>query len=208
MADHRPCLCVFAKVPSLGRVKSRLAAELGAGAALEAYITLVERGLERLSGTELPLELWVDGDPAHHLVQAWARRHALTVRRQPCGDLGRKMHEAIRRCCAGGRPGIVIGSDLPEVDAAYVDRAAALLEAHDVVLGPTEDGGYALVGLKAPLEALFADIPWGTGLVYARTREKSDRLGLSTAAMPETWDVDTLADWQRFQGSRTGHGNP
>ena len=199
MADCRPpCLCVFVKAPVPGRVKSRLARELGADAAFEAYRILVERVLDAVSPVEFPVELWVSGDPENPLVHEWSRRHGLAVRRQPPGDLGRKMHGAISSCCEAGRPGIVIGSDLPAVDADYVNRAASLLAERDVVLGPTEDGGYALIGLNTPVAALFAGIDWGTDRVYRQTRDKIDRLGLSAAELPMTWDVDTPADWRRF----------
>ena len=199
MADgRRPCLCVFVKAPVPGRVKSRLARELGAGAALEAYRILVERELEAITQVDFPVELWVSGDPENPLVTDWSRRYALPVRRQPPGDLGQKMHAAIAGCCDAGRPGIVIGSDLPAVDADYVNQAASLLAERDLVLGPAEDGGYALIGSKTPLATLFAGIDWGTGRVCRQTREKIDRLGLSSAELPVTWDVDTLADWRRF----------
>ena len=203
---HRPCLCVFVRAPVPGRVKSRLAGELGAGAALEAYRVLVERELDAISVVEFPVELWVEGDPDHPLVNDWSRRYALTVRRQPTGDLGRKMHEAIRSCCNAGRAGMVIGSDLPAVDAAYVERAASLLEERDLVLGPAADGGYALIGLKTPMAALFTGIDWGTGRVYRQTREKADGFGLRVGELPMTWDVDSPADWQRFLRSLPGAG--
>ena len=199
MADHAlPCLCVFVKSPKLGRVKSRLAGQIGAQAALEAYIALVERELEALSDIELPVELWVAGEPRHRLVRDWSKRYALDVRQQPPGDLGHKMVEAIRSCCDAGRPGMVVGSDLPEVGGAYVSAAASLLANHDAVLGPTEDGGYALIGLHTALATLFTGIDWGTNRVYAQTRQRTDRLGLRVAELPRTWDVDTLADWRRF----------
>ena len=193
-----PCLCVFVRAPAPGRVKSRLAPRLGARGALEAYRMLVERELDALQEVELPVELWVDGDVDNHLVRYWSRRYALAVRRQPPGDLGWKMHEAIRSCREAGRAGIVIGSDLPEVDADYVKLAASLLADHDVVLGPAEDGGYVLIGLKAPIATLFTGIDWGTDRVYLQTREKIDSLELSVSELAVTWDVDTFPDWQRF----------
>ena len=199
MVNHPwPRLCVFVKAPGPGRVKTRLAARIGARGALEVYTALVECLLERLGPLELPVELWVDGETDNDLVRDWSRRYALRVREQPRGDLGRKMLGAIRSCCDAGHPGIVIGSDLPEVGAAYVNAAASLLSGHDLVLGPTEDGGYALVGANAPVEELFTGIDWGGSKVYAQTMEKIDRLGLSVAELPETWDVDTLEDWRRL----------
>ncbi len=204
-----PCLCVFVKAPVAGRVKTRLARDLGAEAALEAYRVLVERQLEAIAPVEFPVELWVQGDPNHPSIREWARRHALPVRRQVSGDLGRNMHDAILSCRDAGRAGIVIGSDLPTVDADYIHQAATLLAARDLVLGPTEDGGYALIGLNAPkvgdgcgLEALFAGIDWGTGRVCRQTRQRASRLGLSVSELPMTWDVDTLADWRRFLRGR------
>ena len=199
-SDDLPCLCVFVKAPSLGRVKTRLAAQIGARAALDAYTTLVERLLEGLVDLQLPVELWVDGEATNDLVRDWSRRYALPVRGQGPGDLGCKMLRALQSCCAAGHPGIVIGSDLPEVGAAYVGAAASLLAGHDVVLGPTEDGGYALIGVNAPIRELFTGIPWGGNLVYAQTRKRIDRLGLRVAELPKTWDVDTEEDWRRFMG--------
>ena len=197
-ATRSPRLCVFARAPSLGRVKSRLAQQLGTEAALSAHVALVERALDRLADVTLPMELWVEGDLANRQVRRWAQRHALALKRQPCGDLGHRMLAAIASCCAAGHPAIVVGSDLPELDAAYVEDSAALLASHDVVIGPTEDGGYGLIGMKAPHAALFTGIAWGTEQVYGQTRAKIDRLGLSVAELPTTWDVDTPADWQRF----------
>ena len=202
MAERRtPCLCVFVKAPVPGRVKSRLARDLGAGQALEAYRVLVERELDAFSQVEFPVELWVSGDPGNAQVRDWSMRYALTVRRQPSGDLGRNMHEAISSCCAAGRAGVVIGSDLPAVDASYVELAASLLQERDLVLGPAEDGGYALIGLNTPVATLFSDIDWGTDRVYRQTRSKAERLGLSVGELPITWDVDTIADWKRFLGT-------
>ena len=195
---HPPCLCVFVKAPVPGGVKSRLARDLGPGPALEAYRVLVERELDAIAQVEFPVELWVNGDPGNSLVKDWSVRYALTVRRQSPGDLGRKMGDAIGSCCAAGRAGIVIGSDLPAVDAHYVELAASLLQERDLVLGPAEDGGYALIGLNAPIATLFTDIDWGTDRVYRQTRSKAERLGLSVGELPMTWDVDTIADWQRF----------
>ena len=201
MIERRPVrLCLFVKAPVAGRVKTRLAAGLGAEQALAAYVTLVERELEALADLDMAIEMWVAGDLHHRQVRSWARRYALRLRRQPAGDLGGRMHAAIRHCSDAGCAGIVIGSDLPEVDAAYVDRAAALLAGHDLVLGPTEDGGYALIGMHSPNATLFADIAWGTGRVHAQTMEQARRLGLTVAQLATTWDVDDLRDWRRFLG--------
>ncbi len=201
-----PRLCVFARAPVSGRTKERLARHIGAQAAFDAYCVLVGRLLDSLANTKLSTELWVDGDTDDPLIQQWARRYRLPVVSQPGGGLGDRMHEAIRRCRAAGRAGIVIGSDLPAVDTAYVESAAALLRDHDAVIGPAEDGGYALIGMHRPNPAVFSGIDWGTEAVYAQTRAKLDALGLRVGELPMTWDVDTLADWRRFLRCAPGSG--
>ena len=128
-----------------------------------------------------------------------AKRYGFGIRRQPCGDLGAKMLAAIEFCCRRGRPGLVVGSDLPPLDAAYVRQAAAALQRHEVVLGPAEDGGYGLVGLRAPAPELFAGLPWGTSGVAAETRVRIARLNLKLAELPPLWDVDDVQGWRRFQ---------
>ena len=193
-----PRLCVFVKAPELGRVKTRLARHLGAAAACRAHEALVAHVLDRLAGCALTKELWVAGDGAHPQVAVWSQRLGAVVQVQPPGDLGVKMHAAVAACCAAGQPALVVGSDLPELDGPYVERAAAALAAHDLVLGPTEDGGYGLVGLKAPAPLLFKSIAWSTPAVLAETRSRADQLRLSIAELPTTWDVDGIDDWRRF----------
>jgi glycosyltransferase A (GT-A) superfamily protein (DUF2064 family) len=83
---------------------------------------------------------------------------------------------------------------------AYVARAAALLSAGsaDVVLGPCDDGGYYLVGVRAPRPALFDGIPWSTGGVLAATLERARGLGLRVSVLPAWFDVDTEGDLRRL----------
>ncbi len=197
-----PRLCVFVRAPVPGHVKSRLAGQIGTQAAFEANCILTERILDALADISLCVELWVAGDTDNCLIRQWAGRFNLAVRSQPPGDLGWKMHRALEHCHACGGAGMVIGSDLPAVDAAYIERATALLASHDAVLGPAEDGGYALIGLHRPNAAIFTGIDWSTDAVCTQTRAKLNGLGLSVGELPTTWDVDTLADWRRFLANR------
>ena len=193
-----PRLCVFAKAPEPGRVKTRLARHLGAAAACRAHEALVAHVLSRLAGCALTKELWVAGDAGHPQVAVWSQRLGALVRVQPQGDLGDRMHAAVSACCAAGQPALIVGSDLPEIDVPYIERAAAALTAHDLVLGPVEDGGYGLVGLKAPAPLLFSGIAWSTPTVLAETRSRADQLRLSVSELPTTWDVDGIDEWRRF----------
>ena len=193
-----PRLCVFVKAPEPGRVKTRLARHLGAAAACRAHEALVAHVVDGLAGCPLAKELWVDGDAGHPQVALWAQRLEAAIRAQPPGDLGVKMQAAVAACGTVGQPALIVGSDLPEIDLAYIEQAAALLVAHDLVLGPAEDGGYGLIGLQAPVPLLFSGIPWSTPAVLAETRSRAAQLGLSVAELPTTWDVDDIDGWRRF----------
>ncbi len=224
-------LCIFARAPQLGQVKTRLAESLGAVAALSAYETLVSNTLSQVCGHErFEIEFWVDDDPpreshtrsvaigsttqaaaaidatARELLSDWVVQFDLTVRAQAGVDLGTRMAAALRQCLADGRDGIVIGTDCPAVDAVYVAQGFAALQRSDLVLGPAEDGGYGLVGIgrrgAGSLDAVFEDIDWGTDEVLAQTLDRAERCGLSVCLLETIWDVDSAADWIRFLESR------
>jgi uncharacterized protein len=89
---------------------------------------------------------------------------------------------------------IVVGTDIPDVSAAILVQAAQLLDAHDVVFGPVEDGGYYLVGMKAPQPAVFQDVSWSTSVVLAQSLQKAAAAGLRVApvhSLPRLRDIDT-----------------
>lgn len=83
--------------------------------------------------------------------------------------------------------------------AEYIRQACAALRASDLVLGPAEDGGYVLIGCKQVHAGLFANIPWGSDKVLARTLEQAEQLELSVTLLATLWDVDRPEDWARFQ---------
>jgi uncharacterized protein len=197
-----PRLCIFARVPIHGRVKTRLAATLGAGAALAAHVALVEDTLQRLGRLAgVVTELWLDDVP-DTLSRSWASRFGLEIRRQRGDDLGDRMHEALLDGMAAAGRAVVVGTDCPLIDAGYAAAAFAALESADVVLGPAEDGGYGLVGLRRPAPELFRDMPWGLSVVLQATLQAAAAAGLSVERLPETWDVDTADAWLRYQRLR------
>lgn len=192
-------VCLFVKAPVLGTVKTRLAKTLGDELALNAYVQLVEHGLTALADTQFAFRLWVDGDIGHPAVNRWAAQLDGPVREQVAGDLGAKMGAALADALADHDAAVVIGSDLPEVDRHYLRAARDLLASNDVVFGPTEDGGYALVGSSEAVPELFEGIAWSTNRVLDQSLTCAKALGLSVGLLPPTWDVDELHDWYRFQ---------
>lgn len=198
--DHDRRLCVFARSPELGRVKRRLAAELGDERALAAHVRLVEETLARCSGRPgWQTELWIaDGDPDHPQVRAWCRRYGARYVSQVGADLGARMWHALASSLAAGTIPVLIGCDCPDIDAGYVAEAFAALAEADVVLGPARDGGYGLVGLRVAVPGLFEGVSWGSADVLDETLCRARCNGLSVRLLAPISDVDTALDWDRY----------
>ena len=190
-------LMVFIKAPRPGFVKTRLAESLGAVEACVAYRRLVEQLLGRLRGLA-GVELRFAPDDAEAEVRPWLNE-GWSSSRQGEGDLGRRLTRAFDEAFSGSNgPVVVIGSDCPEVTAADIHSAWDALGTHDVVVGPATDGGYWLVGLRAPQADLFNGISWSTAQVCAETIHRAARAGLSVFQLRTLSDVDTLEDWQKY----------
>ena len=188
-------IAIMAKAPIPGLTKTRLIPSIGAHAAA----VLQERLTERTVATALaaavgPVTLWCAPDPSHPSFRELVTRHAVTLKRQPPGDLGARMLAAF----AAG-PALVIGTDCPAFTSEISCNAAKALQTADVVLIPAEDGGYVLIGARGAHPQLFAGIGWGTPTVLAETRARIAALDLACVELDPLWDVDTEADLARFE---------
>jgi len=200
------CLVVFVKEPRAGRVKTRLAAALGSEDAAAVYRAIAE-GV--VAGTlpeagEYERLVFYDPPDAGERIRAWLP--AGRLRKQGTGDVGARMADAFARCFARGASRVaIVGSDAPAVGRAEAREAFAALAAHDVVLGPARDGGYWLVGLRAPRPTLFEGVSWSTAAVLRETLERAAADGLSVARLGLRRDVDTVedlrAEWPRVSPS-------
>lgn len=192
-----PRLVVMARYPTPGRVKTRLAATVGAQAACVLYRAFILDLAARLR--PLPYDVawayWPPGAPFADLVPGFR------CRAQEGPDLGGRLAGALdAELARGPGPVLAIGADAPHVAAAVLAEAAgALAGPADVVLGPAADGGYYLIGLRAPAPALFTDIAWGTDAVLAETRRRAARAGLVVHLLPSEFDVDEAADLRRLR---------
>jgi rSAM/selenodomain-associated transferase 1 len=198
-----PTLLVFAKAPVPGRVKTRLARTIGDDAAAAAYRALAERTLAtaaaaRRAGVVGAIELWLDPESDPAAIAPWPERYGVTVETQVGSDLGARMRDALRASIARDTPALLIGTDVPGYDIAYLAHAAAALERHDAVVGPAEDGGYVLIGVSRDIDA-FGDVPWSTPGVMAATRERLAAAGAKYVELPPLWDVDTGDDYARWR---------
>jgi uncharacterized protein len=186
---------VFARAPVPGRAKTRLIPALGAEGAAALAARLTEHSLSAATRARVgPVELWCAPDVSHPFFVRCAQRYGVALRSQGRGDLGRRMHRAL----AASTPAILIGSDLPGMTPAYLRAAARALRRSDVVVGPAGDGGYGLIGLRAPQPSLFAGVSWGAPAVLAQTRRRIGRAGLRARELATLYDVDRPADLNRL----------
>jgi rSAM/selenodomain-associated transferase 1 len=117
-------------------------------------------------------------------------------------DLGARIESAASYAFERGHgPVVIVGTDSPTLPPTFVERAVASLSAGetDVALGPTEDGGYYLVGLRQTFGGLFRNVEWSTSRVYLQTADNASRLGLRVLELPRWYDVDTHADLLRLR---------
>lgn len=195
---------VFARSPSSGRVKTRLAARIGPWRAARLHLRLLRRALATAcaSGADAVELHGTPRERSPHFA-ALQRELPVTLRPQRGADLGERMHRALARSLRHHRAVVLIGSDCPELEASDLRRAAKLLRgACDVVLAPAEDGGYALIGARRLRHALFAGVPWGTERVYGETCQRIERAGLRWRALRTVRDVDRPEDLERLQSMR------
>ena len=195
---RRRChLVVFVKAPRLGAVKTRLAADLGAVAAWRFYRWSTARLLRRV-GRDPRWTCWLAVTPDRFA--ATGRFWPGHLRRLPqgAGDLGARLARFLRRLLPG--PVAIVGTDIPELDAARIARAFRALERHDMAFGPSPDGGYWLIGarLRPPPRGLFGGVRWSTGHALADTLAN---LGPRhrTMILEELADIDDGADHRRWR---------
>lgn len=196
---HKPArdvLILFAKAPVPGQVKTRLCPPLSGDEAASLHGSMVLDMLEHsrsLKGTDRVLA--ASPSPDHPFFQAVASRFGIDLWEQTGIDLGARMASAFHTAFERGyEHAVIVGSDIPELTAHPIRQALSLLTEHDLVLGPTLDGGYYLIGMNRPIPELFTDIPWSTANVCSITHRKAEALGLSVGMTSPLRDLDTLED--------------
>jgi len=197
-------LMQFAKWPEAGRVKTRLMPALGADGALAAHVNLTLAVLDNLCASGYPVQFWWDRELAQPPRDAGVilrnlESAGLEQKTQSGPTLGDRMLAALDQALTGHSRAMVVGSDCPSVDPEYVRCAVARLTDYDVVLGPSDDGGYVLIGARRVVPGMLDGISWGTEAVLEQTCERLRQLGLTVNLLEPRWDVDEPEDWARFQ---------
>jgi rSAM/selenodomain-associated transferase 1 len=183
---------LFLKAPRPGTVKTRLAADLGDEAATAIYRALATQVLEAVRACGWPCTVWYAPADAAAEMRAWLGPGP-HLASQPDGDLGARMAHAAASA-PRGRAIVLLGGDVPGLSAAALQRAAAALAEAPAVLGPSADGGYWLLGGRAPRPDLFSAMPWSTPGVLPATRARLAAAGVGWRELETRRDVDTLDD--------------
>jgi uncharacterized protein len=201
---------IFVRAPRIGRVKTRLAADVGAEAALLVYRSLAEqvvRQARRLRGARIRVHYTPAGAEAE--IRAWLGADLEYVV-QAEGDLGTRLTAAFNQAFQEGfERVVVVGSDVAELRAEHLERAIGSIAEDTVVVGPAADGGYWLLGLASPAPGLFAGIDWSTEHVLGQTLDRAAEASLAVVRLDTLTDVDRADDlpddWRHLiEKSETG----
>jgi rSAM/selenodomain-associated transferase 1 len=197
---RRPVLCIFAKAPRPGAVKTRLAAALGPDYAAAAARAFLLDTMERCATLKLRRVMaFAPADAEAEFADLARGRFALVP--QGDGDLGDRMERVLKGELLDGAEAVVFtGADSPTLPPAHVEQAFAELERADVVLGPAADGGYCLLGCGRRVPPIFGGIAWGTSAVLAQTVARLADPAWRLALLPPWYDVDTPDDWALLRG--------
>ena len=189
-------LVIFAKAPLAGLAKTRLIPALGAeGAAALARRMLSHTLAQALAVNAQAVELCMSPGPSDPAWKSVTLPQSVECIDQGEGDLGARMSRAMDRALTQRQgPVLLMGTDCPSLSNARIAEAGRQLEQHDAVLMPAADGGYVLIGLRAPCPSLFTDMVWSTSTVAFETLRRMASLSLRVWQGPMLYDIDEPAD--------------
>jgi uncharacterized protein len=185
-------ICIFAKPPIAGQVKTRLAAALGSGRAAELARAFLDDTIAAVSA--LP---WAQAA----LATTGPVESRLPLMLQGEGDLGARIERVLRAALQRAPFAIAIGADAPALPARLLEAARAALERADAVIGPADDGGFYLLGLRACPEGLLSDLPWSSCDTFTRTAGRLRARGLRVEVLEGWFDVDRVEDLDRLRAA-------
>ena len=205
MENRNAAIIVFVKYPEPGRVKTRLAKDIGEQAAADIYTQFVAETLAKIDKLQSADKyLFIDReDKRAETAMLWDLSQLPQVQRGE--DLGERMGKAFDMMWEFGyKQALIVGSDSPDLPIEFLTEGLVELGNHDAVIGPSEDGGYYLLGFKRATfnQGIFADIPWSSSQVFAKTINKMKENGLNFYVLKEWYDVDTLTELKRYKKSR------
>lgn len=196
-SERDSALVVFARAPRPGKVKTRLALAIGHDAAAKVYSALLTRALELAAASRFrALYLFAADRSELDYFSGRLDQSRWQVRLQCEGDIGQRMGHASERVLSKHEFLVITGSDVADATLTDLNNAHRILShgSSRIVLGPSLDGGYWLIGLHRPQPALFEGIPWSTGEVCRVTQERIAALGLNLSTLETRHDIDEYDD--------------
>jgi rSAM/selenodomain-associated transferase 1 len=200
-------LLVVAKQPEPGQTKTRLSPPLSVDEAAELYECFLRDTLDLMRSVpdveKTIVHLSADGHSYFHQLAP-----DMDLLKQRGLSLGERLDNLLSDVLAGGAvKAVVIDSDSPTLPARYLNQAFEQLETADVVLGPTEDGGYYLIGMKKPHSHLLRQVPMSTPHVLEDTLKIAAETGVRVSLLPAWYDVDTVEDLEKLRREITAIGD-
>lgn len=190
-------LGIMFRIPEHGKVKKRLAAQIGHDEALKAYSSMLYETIESVSKlTDIDIYGFYKGlaSMQHSLLKKFQSMP------QKGKDLGERMLNAVQWLFEKGYNKVVlIGADSPDLPAYYIKDAFLKLNSYELVIGPAEDGGYYLIGMNMPLEIILKDIKWGSNNVMKDTVSIADNEGISYFLLPQWYDIDDMEGFRQWK---------
>ena len=189
-------IIVFIKNPRLGHVKTRLAKDVGDERALEIYLKLTAHTQRVLSAVpyvnrNVYYSEFIDD------TDDWST-DTFIKGLQSNGDLGDRIKHAFSEVFEQNEKVIIIGSDCAQLSANHIQQAIDTLDNNNVVIGPSLDGGYYLLGMDSNFQFLFEDIEWSTESVFETTKNKALAQDLTVAEIEKLSDIDYIEDWEKY----------
>lgn len=189
-------IVVFVKNAVPGKVKTRLAKTIGDKEALDVYLRLLEITKREVLKVEANKEVWYAWDIGKDDI--W-EEEIFSKKIQIDGDLGEKMKHAFEDSFINGCNKVVlIGSDCPTLTSKIMEEAFAKLDDNDVVFGPSEDGGYYLIGMSSYKPEVLEGIDWSTERVMEQTELRAQENAIKLAKLKVLNDIDNEHDWNEY----------
>ncbi len=191
-------LMIFAKAPEPGQVKTRLTPVLSENEAADLQKAFI---LDLLDQTKIPCEthgiqrVMACSPVDHPFFKSLQKQEEVNLISQTGADLGERMKNAFRfGLDQGYKKIVIIGCDAPTLPVQFIENAFLSLSNQDLVIGPSLDGGYYLIGARALFSELFRDLPWGTDTVFSKTLDKINPDHTKIKLLPFWYDIDRPND--------------